>query len=294
MLDYSQIEALLAVENEGTFEGAARSLRITSFAVTQRIKLLEKSLGVALIERKPTRTSEAGKVLCEHAREVIALENAVISQPQQKCLEQDGNRRTLKIALNDESISSWFGQVLKDQTKRKDGVRFDVTLTNCDRAIDLMQSGRVTAAVSSRKEPVHGFKSYTLTPATYLSVASPTFIDRYFPDGISKTNLSRAPCLRFCKNDTCAFEWTKQVFGEVLQLTLFKHPSTASLIGNCLNHQAWALAPSSLVDVHLNKGALVELVPGTPLKKPLYWHVAGDMVDDLIHVTKSVRDAASN
>ncbi|WP_172670811.1 LysR family transcriptional regulator [Labrenzia sp. DG1229] len=145
MLDYSQIRALLALEEEGTFEGAARSLRVTAFAITQRIKLLEKSLGVRLVERKPTRTSDAGKVLCEHAREVLALETEVLSQHNLAVVERKSDPQVLKIALNDESLSGWFGRVLKDQPKRDNGFRFDVTLTNCDRSTDLMQSGDVVA-----------------------------------------------------------------------------------------------------------------------------------------------------
>lgn len=273
MLDYTQIEALLAVEEEGTFEGAARSLRITAFAITQRIKLLEKSLGVVLIERKPTRTSDAGKILCEHAREVLALETEVLEQHHLFESEPKPDRQVRKIALNDESLSGWFGEVLNDQSKRDNGFCFDVTLTNCDRSADLMQSGEVVAAVSTRKEPIHGFKSFTLGDAIYLPVASPDFVTKHFMLGVSKTSLAKVPCLRYCKNDTCAFEWTKQVFGVSLQLTLFKHPSTTSLINNCLNHQAWALAPRALVDVHLKSGALVELIPNQQLKKPLYWHV---------------------
>lgn len=291
MLDYSQIEALLAVDEERSFEGAARSLRITAFAITQRIKLLEKALGVTLVERKPTRTSEAGRVLCDHAKEIIELEKALLQEHLLPSLEPKAGKKVLKIALNDESLSSWFGHVLRDQTLRDSGVRFDVTLANCDRSIDLMQSGEVIAAISSRKEPVHGFKSYTLGQTKYLAIASEKFFNKHFSEGISKETLNRAPCLRISKNDTCAFEWTKFVFGEALRLTLYKHPSMTSLINNCLNHRAWALAPALHVDVHLSSGALVELLPNRPFYKPLYWHVSGAMVDDIIHVTKSVRNA---
>jgi len=292
LLDYSQIEALLAVEDQGSFEGAARSLRITAFAITQRIKLLEKSLGVALIERKPTRTSNAGKILCTHAREVLNLETEVLEQNQLIETELEADHQVLKIALNDEILSGWFSEVLKDQSKRENGFHLDVTLTNCDRAIDLMQKGNVVAAVSTRKEPVHGFKSYSLDSAIYLPVASPEFIASHFQHGVTKASLEKAPCLRYCNNDSCAKEWTRQVYGEVLQLTFFNHPSTTSLIKNCLKHHAWTLAPAGFIDVHLQSGSLVELIPNQPLKRTLYWHVSGAIVDDVMHITKAIRNAS--
>jgi len=52
MFDYAHLEALLAVEREGTFEGAARFLGITASAVSQRVKLLEERIGAVVINRQ--------------------------------------------------------------------------------------------------------------------------------------------------------------------------------------------------------------------------------------------------
>lgn len=60
---YSKLYALLAVEEAGTFEAAARVLNLFSFAVVQRIKALEAQMDVTLVDRAPTRTSKAGKAL---------------------------------------------------------------------------------------------------------------------------------------------------------------------------------------------------------------------------------------
>lgn len=58
MFDYAHLEALLAVEREGSFEGAVRALGVTSSAVSQRIRLLEERIGAIVINRqspiKPT------------------------------------------------------------------------------------------------------------------------------------------------------------------------------------------------------------------------------------------------
>jgi LysR family transcriptional regulator (chromosome initiation inhibitor) len=222
----------------------------------------------------------------------MCLEREVLKQQHLDYVQPEADSQVLKIALNDESLSGWFGKVLEHQSKRQNAFCFDVTLANCSRSVDLMQAGKVAAAVSSRKDPVHGFKSYTLENATYLPVASPGFVEQYFSEGVSKESLCKAPCLRFCSNDTCAAEWTLLAFGEVLQLTQFKHPSMTSLIANCLNHQAWALAPAALVEAQLQSGELVKIVPNAPLERPLYWHVSSFLVDDIIHVTRSVIDAA--
>ena len=74
MLDYAHLQALLAVEREKSFEGAARALGVTSSAISQRIKLLEERIGaVALNRQTPVTTTEVGATLCRHAEKVILL-----------------------------------------------------------------------------------------------------------------------------------------------------------------------------------------------------------------------------
>ena len=85
MLDYAQLSALRAINEEGSFEGAARALRISSFAVSQRVRQLERSLGVVLVERGPTRPSAIGKILCRHTSEVADLEHTLIEKHRIAC-----------------------------------------------------------------------------------------------------------------------------------------------------------------------------------------------------------------
>lgn len=68
------MRTLLAVDEAGSFEGAARALGMSSFAISNRVKILEKTLNVVLIERAPTRTTGAGKILGEHMRKVSRLD----------------------------------------------------------------------------------------------------------------------------------------------------------------------------------------------------------------------------
>ena len=60
-IDLSQLRALAAVVDEGSFDAAASALHLTPSAVSQRIKALEQSAGRVLVRRtKPTEATEAG------------------------------------------------------------------------------------------------------------------------------------------------------------------------------------------------------------------------------------------
>ncbi len=75
MLDYASLATVAAVVREGSFERAARSLNVTTSAVSQRIKQLEERLGSVLIIRgQPCRATDMGRLLCSHVEQVGLLE----------------------------------------------------------------------------------------------------------------------------------------------------------------------------------------------------------------------------
>ncbi|MBO7941882.1 LysR family transcriptional regulator, partial [Streptomyces sp. S9] len=72
---HPQLAAFAAVLEEGSFEGAARRLSVTSSAVSQRIKALEDRLGQVLVVRQaPCRPTRAGERLLRRVRPMQALE----------------------------------------------------------------------------------------------------------------------------------------------------------------------------------------------------------------------------
>lgn len=293
MLDYAQLEALLAIEEQGSFAGAARTLRMSSFAISQRIKLLEQELGVVLIERKPTRASVAGKVLCDHARHVRELESDLLGQHFGENQTETGHEHLHSIAVNEECLSSWFNSVLRAQIGNAEAIRIEIVLADSNVSMDLMQAGKVVAGISHRKLPVRGFESYALPNVDYVPVAGPNFIESHLGGAVSAETLAKAPCLRLGKDNRSALDWMELVFGRVPQLSLFKHPSIAGAINMCLHGRAWAVVPFHLVSEHLETGALIELLPGKPLSYPLFWHVSGALSEGLRQLTSDVRAAAT-
>ena len=108
MFDYAHLEALLAVEREGSFEGAARSLGVTSSAVSQRIKLLEERIGAVVINRQaPIKPTHVGIELCRHAELVSILEDKIISTNDCLPVLEEHRKPVIKIVVNDDSLSSW-------------------------------------------------------------------------------------------------------------------------------------------------------------------------------------------
>jgi LysR family transcriptional regulator, chromosome initiation inhibitor len=68
--------------------------------------------------------------------------------------------------------------------------------------------------------------------------------------------------------------------------------SSHAFVDACLTGLGWALNPEPLAIPHLNSGALVELVPGTPLDVPLHWQFARLTAQAIAPLTTAIRAAA--
>ena len=76
-MELKQLERFLAVVEQGSLAGAARKLGMTQQAISASVSLLEKTLGVVLLDRAPggiTSLTDHGNVLLPYARSQIAAD----------------------------------------------------------------------------------------------------------------------------------------------------------------------------------------------------------------------------
>ncbi|NEA48672.1 LysR family transcriptional regulator [Streptomyces sp. SID10815] len=78
-MDTRHLEAFLGAVDAGSVTRAASVLQVTQPTVTNRIKALERSLGLTLLERLPdgVRPTSAGRSILEQAREIVRLSGRV-------------------------------------------------------------------------------------------------------------------------------------------------------------------------------------------------------------------------
>jgi LysR family transcriptional regulator, chromosome initiation inhibitor len=293
MLDYASLSAVAAVVREGSFERAARALKITPSAVSQRVKQLEERLGSVLIIRgQPCKATDTGRLLCSHVEQVGLLENELHGAlPKLARPGTRADRVTLRVAVNADSLGTWFiGAV--SQFLAADDALIDVALDDQDHTVEWLRSGEVLAAVTAHAQPVQGCNSVSLGRLSYLALASPEFVRRYFPDGVTAAALGKAPSLRFNRKDRLQARWARRVCRKDVDLPTHWFPSTRAFLDACEAGIGWGMNPISLVREHLESGALVELVPGQALQVPLYWQHTRLQVPVLGRLTRAVVQAA--
>lgn len=295
MLDYRAARAVAMIVQTGSFEGAARALNVTPSAISQRVKQLEERLGAVLVERgMPCVATEKGAWLCRHVEHVGMLEKALMEHlPGMVEPASPGQRVTLNVATNADSLGTWFLDAVAAFTGETDYL-LNIAIDDEEHTAEWLRRGRVLAAVTALATPVTGCQVRPLGSLRYLATASPGYMARHFPDGVTPEAIADAPGLTFDQKDRLQHLWLRDALGRAVSYPSHWLPSTQSFVEASLAGVGWALNPAQLVRDHLEAGRLVELVPGATLERPLYWQVNRLASDHLSSLTRAVASAAKH
>ena len=286
MLDYPNLRALAAVHRRGSFDLAAAQLGITPSAVSQRVKALEERLGCLLIHRgQPCTATPPGLRLIRHHDEVALLESALAED----LPLPDTGRPTLRLAVNADSLASWVIPALA----ACEGYLFDLVIDDQDVSQDWLRRGEVAAAITSHPGPLQGCDTLPLGLLRYRATCSPGYRRRWLPDGASVSALSQAPALTFSDKDRLQGAWLAGRFGPAFPFPTHRIASSQGFVDAALAGLGWGMNPEPLIAGHLARGALVEVIPDTPLDVPLHWQFTRLSARTLAPLTAALRRAAA-
>lgn len=287
MLNSDQLAALGAVLRLGSFGAAARALYVTPSAISQRIKALEETVGASLVHRgQPCTGTAAGLRLAKHAEDIALLESLVAKS---LALEEVGHGARVKIAVNADSLATWFIEAMAACPD----LLFDLQLDDQDHSAGWLRRGEVSAAVTAHDEaPAPGCQLIPLGCLTYVATASPAFIARWCPEGVTAEALAQAPCLTYDAKDALQRRWLAEWFGAALDPPSHYIPSTQAFLDATRAGLGWCLNPLPLAAPLLHTGDVERLVEGTDLDVPLCWQVSRVMAPALEEMTAAVQAAA--
>lgn len=287
-LDYSQLQTLAAILRIGSFEGAANELGITQSAVSQRLRALEDRVGALLVLRgQPCTGTDAGRRLASHMANVGVLEDALFKD---LGALTPAPRAPVRIAVNADSLATWFLPALA----RIPDMLFDLVVDDQEYSADWLRRGEVAAAVTSHAKPVSGCDCTYLGPLRYIATASPAYMARHFPKGITAAAFSDAPMLRFDRKDYLQNRWMEKHLGRNLSPPSHRLPTSQGFVEASLLGLGWGMNPELLVRPHIAAGNLVPLIPGAAYDTPLYWQSSRLLGEALAPLTRAVRSQAAS
>ena len=290
MFDYKLLAALAAVVEQAGFERAAQVLGLSQSAVSQRIKLLEARVGQpVLVRATPPTPTEIGRRLLNHVQQVRLLERDL--QGQVPALDEGALPERLRIALNADSLATWWAAAV-GAFCAEHRVLLDLVVEDQDVGLKRMRAGEGAACVCAAERPVAGARSVALGAMRYRALASPAFIARHFPHGVTPAMLARVPAIVFGPDDLLQHRYLAALGVE----GGFIHhlcPSSEGFVRLTEGGLGWGLVPEQQVLGELARGELVELIAGRPIDVPLYWHHWRNGGELLGRLTGHLRKAAA-
>ena len=276
-------ETLAAIIDEGSFDGAAYRLGITQPAVSQRLRALERIVGqVLLVRSRPLQPTAAGLAVARLARQILHLEADTVAE---LGIAEDGTRTTLPIAVNNDSLSTWFLTPLMQLSERLPVV-FDLHRADQDFTVDLLEAGLVLAAVTSSATPIAGCRITPLGVMQYRPMATVEFCDRWFPGGVTDEALAVAPVVDYDRNDELQTRWLRQRGIDPLAPPRHRLPASAEYADAVRGGLGWGQLLPTQAERGLTEGRLIAL-DDTSVDVELYWqqwNVHSALLDDVASV----------
>jgi LysR family transcriptional regulator (chromosome initiation inhibitor) len=299
MYDSRDLASLLAVITEGSFDAAAKTLHVTPGAMSQRIKQLEDKVGQLLVIRaNPTRPTPAGEILLRLAQQVSLLSGETAQLLQRRRAGEAMSTaaappRLLTIAVNQDSLATWFRAALGDLARHAD-LLLDIRCDDASRTGKLLRDGTAVAAVLSAPEPIPGCTIRRLGILRYEAVASPDFRRRWFAGGLTAEALGKAPVVLYDRTDQLAAHFIRRHLKLRKLPTPPAHyiPSSHDSVAAIHAGLGWSMLPVGLAQPDLERGLLVRLTRKAHLDRPLYWQVWSLEADLIRNLSAAVIAAA--
>jgi len=280
------LETLLAIVEEGSFEVAASVLGISPSAVSQRIKALEASTGRVLVRRaNPVGATEAGEVLVQAARRM-----ALVQAETDARLGQRLARVPLSVAINSDSLATWFTQVLSDTAQRGD-VALRIRIEDEARTLAMLRRGDVLGAVTREHSPVSGCDSTFLGTMRYFAVAAPHIAEGFHSGRFTWETM---PLVGYGPNDQVLDDAMRERFidSHVVRARVSQIPSSEGYLEAVRVGLGWGLLPQAQAQPLVESKELL-LLDDRQLDIDLYWQrwrLESEVLSDL---TRSVINAAA-
>ena len=164
LVDLRNLRALVAVADQGSFRGAARSLGYTQSAISHQIALLERGLDAPMFIRPGGRgaitLTPAGDAVYRRARRVLGEVQTLSADV---AAIQSGERQTLRIGVFQTATTELLPGALRTLREQRPDV--EVVLSEIDdnaRTFDEMAAGRLELAFLVNPEPDDRIQSIPL------------------------------------------------------------------------------------------------------------------------------------
>lgn len=211
-MEFRQLKYFLAIAEEGQITRAAERLNITQPPLSQQIILLEKELGVQLLDRskKQVQITEAGRILQKRAEQVVELLRATVDEVQESAEGVGG-----KLSIG--SITTSGRSLVPEFTRRYHllypKVSFDLRQGDSRRILDFLDTGLIEVGFARLPIDESKYNFIVLPPERMVVVSMPDAFPLEDQEELKLAQLENTPLLilrryaptisDYCRNILC-------------------------------------------------------------------------------------------
>ncbi|MGE6080390.1 ArgP/LysG family DNA-binding transcriptional regulator, partial [Aeromonas veronii] len=178
----------------------------------------------------------------------------------------------ISIAVNADSLATWFLPAIAPLLKQHP-IELNLLVDDESRTLDKVREGQAFGAVSLHPQPLAGCCVDELGEMNYLLTASPAFVARHFPRGLTREALAKAPAVAFDQRDDMHVSFMREHFGlEPGGYPCHTVHSSEAFVAMAEQGLAYCLIPELQIRGQLSGGSLLNLSPDHVLTERLYWH----------------------
>lgn len=206
---FRQIECFIAVVKNHSYTQAAIECHLSQSSLSQRIKELQTSLGVTLIQRKGRsfELTAAGDYFYQHAQGLLEQVNQLVTQTQ-AIATNTAEAYTLKLGYLRKFGSREFLQAVAEFSRQFPQVKVQIHSDSYAELFTRIRDGHLDLNFSDQRyELSPAFENEFLTAADYMVVVAP---HSFASDQtvIDTTELADLPCILITGADEYASEQT--------------------------------------------------------------------------------------
>lgn len=237
-----------------SFRGAALSLGMPNSTVSRRIAVLEKSIGLRLLNRttRSIEPTEAGQIYFERAVRIVDEARIAHEELGEMVTRPVG---TLRVSLPVDFATTWLAPLLPEFAELYPGLDFDLDLT--PRNVDLIAEP-FDLAIRMAQPDGGGLIARVIGRLTPFLYASPDYLARH-GQPIHPADLERHACLTMPNRVAWRLQAGAEIF-DVQASSRFRANSVALLRRLAEQGMGIVLIPERVIADEVSSGRLVRIL----------------------------------
>ena len=253
MADLRSLEAFVWIAHLGGFRAAAEKLHATQPAISQRIALLERELGVRLFDREPRAVTLTvkGRELLHYAEQILQLRSDMLEAAR----EEHAMRGLVRLGVSETIVHTWLAALIERLHSHHPELTLEIEVDTTPQLRERLIAHQLDVAFLLGPLGEPKMKNVALSSYPMAWVASPSL--DLGPEPVSLQMLANRPIITYPRN-TLPYQAVREMFSRagLTSLRMYGNSSLSTIVRMTLDRIGVSVIPPVVIATELAEGRL--------------------------------------